>query len=98
MAPARLTAGCSPPDQMAGGTDEAANGQPPNRGVIQCKTPKDDVIAIADTAQVSDYWNRYNKVLVTNYREFLLLGRDEGGNPVTHEYYRLAALNFILAF
>jgi hypothetical protein len=79
------------PDQMARGTDEPPTRQPPNRGVIECKKPKDDVIAIADTAEVSDYWNRYNQVLVTNYREFLLLGRDDGGNPVTHEYYRLAA-------
>jgi hypothetical protein len=79
------------PDQMTRGTDEPPTGQPPNRGVIECKRPKDDVIAIADTAQVSDYWNRYNQVLVTNYREFLLLGRDDEGKPVTHEYYRLAA-------
>src|SRR5260370_38520461 len=69
------------PDQMTRGTDEPPAGQPPNRGVIECKRPKDDVIAIADTTQVSDYWNRYNQVLVTNYREFLLLGRDDHGNP-----------------
>jgi hypothetical protein len=49
------------------------------------------VLAIADTRQVSDYWDRYNQVLVTNYREFLLIGRDDRGNPVRHEYYRLAA-------
>ena len=79
------------PDQIARGTDEPPAGQPPNRGVIECKKPGDDVIAIADTAQVSEYWSRYNQVLVTNYREFLLLGRDEGGKPIRHEYYLLAA-------
>jgi hypothetical protein len=76
---------------VLGGTDEPPTGQPPNRGVIEYKRPKDDVIAIGDTGQISDYWNRYNQVLVTNYREFLLVGRDEHGNPVTHEYHRLAA-------
>jgi hypothetical protein len=58
--------------------------------VIECKPPKDDVLAIADTRQVSTYWNRYHQVLVTNYREFLLIGR-EAGKPVRHEFYRLAA-------
>ena len=59
--------------------------------MIECKPPRKDVLSIADTAQVSDYWDRYNQVLVTNYREFLLIGRDEAGQPVAHEYYRLAA-------
>ena len=27
-------------------------------------------------AQVSRYWNRYRLVLVTNYRDFVLLGED----------------------
>jgi hypothetical protein len=49
------------------------------------------VLAVAQTEQVSDYWKHYNQVLVTNYREFLLLGRDGDGRPVRHEYYRLAA-------
>src|SRR5262249_898765 len=40
--------------------------------------------------QVSKYWNRYNQVLVTNFRDFLLVGRDDKGQPVKLESYRLA--------
>ena len=79
------------PDQIPRGTEELPAGQTPSRGVIECKKPKDDVLAVAATEQVSDYWDRYNQVLVTNYREFLLLGRDDLGKPVRHEFYRLAA-------
>ena len=57
--------------------------------MIECKSPAEDVIDIAETEQVSDYWQHYNQVLVTNYREFALIGRDDKGNPVRHEYYRL---------
>jgi hypothetical protein len=78
-------------DQIPKGANEAPAGQPPERGVIECKPPKEDVLDIADTRQVSEYWDRYNQVLVTNYREFLLIGRDDSGRPVGHEYYRLAA-------
>lgn len=74
------------PDQIARGAETPA-GQTPARGVIECKKPRDDVLAVADTAQVSEYWQRYNQVLVTKYREFLLLGRDDRGRPVRHEFY-----------
>jgi hypothetical protein len=77
------------PDQYEKGDAEAPAGQTPSRGVIECKSPKDDVVTIADTEQVSKYWDRYNQVLVTNYREFALIGRD-GDKPVRHEYFRLA--------
>ena len=70
------------PEQIARGVDQPPPGQQPTRGVIECKKPKDDVLAIADTKQVSDYWSKYNQVLVTNYWEFLLLGRDKHGHPV----------------
>ena len=78
------------PDQIAKGADEPPPGQVPARGVVECKKPKDDVLTVADTTQVSRYWDRYEQVLVTNYREFLLLGRDDAGKPLRFEYYRLA--------
>jgi hypothetical protein len=71
-------------DQIARGSAAPPPGQAPARGVIECKPPKEDVVAIADTRQVSDYWERYNQVLVTNYREFVLIGRDDRGNPATN--------------
>jgi len=48
------------------------------------------VLAVAQTEQVSDNWDRYSQVLVTNYREFLRLGRDDQGRPMLHEFYCLA--------
>ena len=77
-------------DQFSHKSTEPPPGQAPARGAIECKPPKADVLAIADTQQVSQYWDRYNQVLVTNYREFLLIGRDDKGRAVRHEYYRLA--------
>jgi hypothetical protein len=39
---------------------------------------------------VSRYWEKYRQVLVTNYRDFLLIGRDAGSKPAKLEPYRLA--------
>jgi len=48
------------PDQFQRGEDKPRAGQLPSRGVIECKPPKDEVLKIADTKQVSDYWQRNN--------------------------------------
>jgi hypothetical protein len=46
----------------------------------------------ADSAQVTTYWNKYRQVLVTNYRDFVLVAQDEAsGKPVKRETFRLAA-------
>ena len=65
-------------------------GQLPSRGVIECKPWDDDSFARSESAQVSKYWKRYNLVLVTNYRDFVLIGRDDGGKPLRLESFRLA--------
>jgi len=57
-------------------------GQIPERGVIECKPWKDDSFARTDSAQISKYWERYGLVLVTNFRDFVLVGRDEDGKLV----------------
>ncbi len=64
--------------------------QPPNRGVIEVKPTSDDAWLTADTKQVTTYWQHYRQVLVTNYRDFVLVGQDQDGNPVKLEAYRLA--------
>jgi len=71
------------------GDAEPLPGQMPERGVIEIKSPKEEVSAIADTKQVSKYWAKYKLVLVTNYRDFRLVG-ERDGKPVTVESYRLA--------
>jgi len=65
-------------------------GQIPERGVIECKPWKDDSFARTNSAQVSKYWNRYGLVLVTNFRDFVLVGRSEDNKPVRLESYRIA--------
>ncbi len=40
--------------------------------------------------QISRYWNRYRLVLVTNARDFVLVGEDAAGRPAKLETFRLA--------
>ncbi len=65
-------------------------GQIPECGVIEVKGAGDDAWLTADTEQVSKYWEKYRLVLVTNYRDFLLIGEDGKGHPANLESYRLA--------
>ena len=64
--------------------------QTPERGVIEAKPPGDDAWVTADSKQVSDYWEMYRLVLVTNTCDFVLLGEDADGNPAKLETFRLA--------
>ena len=54
-------------------------GQAPERGVVEVKGADDDAWVTADGAQVSRYWGRYGLVLVTNLRDFVLVGEGRGG-------------------
>ena len=65
-------------------------GQIPEGGVVEVKPASDDAWLTADSAQVSRYWERYRLVLVTNTRDFVLLGEDSQGNPSKLETFRLA--------
>ena len=65
--------------------------QLPEHGVVEVKSAQDDAWLTAESAQVSRYWDRYRLVLVTNYRDFLLVGEDANGNPARLESFRLAA-------
>ena len=65
-------------------------GQLPASGVVEVKAAHDDAWLTADGAQVSRYWRRYRQVLVTNTRDFVLLGEDGQGNPARLETFRLA--------
>ena len=65
-------------------------GQIPERGVVEVKPAGDDAWLTADSNQVSRYWGRYRLVLVTNTRDFVLVGEDAQGNPVKLETFRLA--------
>ena len=65
-------------------------GQLPERGVVEVKAPDEDASLTARGSQVSGYWERYRLVLVTNTREFVLLGHNAQGTDDELETYRLA--------
>jgi hypothetical protein len=69
---------------------EPLDGLPPDRGAIEVKPVSDDAWLVADSEQVSKYWAKYGHVLVTNYRDFVMVGRDARGKPIKLETYRLA--------
>ena len=66
-------------------------GQVPERGVVEVKAAGDDAWLTAAGDQVSRYWGRYRLVLVTNTRDFVLVGEDAVGRPTKLETFRLAA-------
>ncbi len=65
-------------------------GQVPERGVVEVKAADDDAWLTAAGGQVSRYWGRYRLVLVTNTRDFVLVGEDAAGRPAKLETFRLA--------
>jgi hypothetical protein len=77
--------------QLRRNADASPATTPPERGSVEVKGLKEEVEEIAEREQVRKYLERYRQVLVTNYRDFLLLGVDERGERVTLERYTLAA-------
>ena len=70
------------PDQFQkASASEPRDGQSPARGVVEVKSPADDLRRVARSDQVRRYSDKYGLVLLTNLREFLLLGRDARGAP-----------------
>ena len=65
-------------------------GQVPERGVVEVKPADDDAWQTADSDQISRYWERYRLVLVTNTRDFILVGEDAAGGPAKLESFRIA--------
>ena len=58
--------------------------------MVEAKGTAADVLTIAGSLQVAKYLAEYGLVLVTNYREFLLVTRGPGGVAVNAEHYKLA--------
>ncbi|MCY3816541.1 MAG: N-6 DNA methylase [Gammaproteobacteria bacterium] len=65
-------------------------GQIPECGIVEVKAADDDAWLTAEGDQVSRYWGRYRLVLVTNTRDFVLVGEDAMGRPAKLETFRLA--------
>lgn len=62
----------------------------PERGVVEVKGLRADVADVAKTGQVRRYLDRYGQVLLSNYRQFLVLRQDVEGNPIAAEEFELA--------
>ena len=77
--------------QVSKGQLKKGQGALPECGVVEVKPTGDDAWLTADSTQVSKYWELYRLVLVTNTRDFVLLGEDGQGKPSKLETFRLAA-------
>ncbi|MDA8064547.1 MAG: N-6 DNA methylase [Thermaerobacter sp.] len=79
------------PDQLRRGSETSPLlGQVPSRGVVEVKKTGEDVRKVVGSTQVAGYLDKYGQILVTNYRDFLLMTRGVGGQPALGEVYRLA--------
>ena len=70
---------------------EPLEGQLPGRGCIEVKSPGEDALVVAKGEQVRRYLNKYRQVLVTNYRDFVLVALDRDGKLEIRERFTLAA-------
>jgi len=76
--------------QFEKGTAAPLPGQLPARGALEVKPVSDDVHLIAQSEQVRRYLEKYRQVLVTTYREFVLVGYDAEGQARLLESYALS--------
>ena len=71
----------------------SADNPQPDRGVVEVKGADADLEALIASEQVDTYWQARKLVLVTNLREFALVGQDRDGAKATLECYSLADSN-----
>src|SRR5664279_438836 len=76
------------PDQIKKDDPNPMRGQSPSRGVIEVKSTSDDAGEIAAGEHVAWYCKKYGLVLVTNYRDFVLVACDPAGKVFPLESYR----------
>ena len=66
-------------------------GQMPERGVVEMKPVADDAWLKARSNQVTRYFETYRLVIVTNLRDFLIIGEEPNGRAGKRESFRLAS-------
>ena len=69
---------------------EPRKGQPPERGVIEMKGVNDETWLTADTKQISKYFGAYQLVVISNLRDFLIVGEGPAGAATKLEGFKLA--------
>ena len=62
----------------------------PDRGVVEVKGSEADLDQLIASAQVTKYWRTHKLVLVTNLRQFALVGENSSGAKTTLERCALA--------
>jgi hypothetical protein len=72
-------------------SEDAALMQTPERGAIEVKSPKENVMEYAQGEQVTGYTRRYGLVLLTNLREFVLVKHIYGEKMQIFEHYTIAS-------
>ena len=77
-------------NQFEKGQTEPLPGQLPARGAVEAKAPGVDAHLVAQSDQVMKYLAKYRQVLVTTYREFVLVGYDAEGEAKALESFSLA--------
>lgn len=81
--------------------DSWPTGRPPERGVVEVDDIPAELSIKQNSAQVARYLANYGLVLVTNYRDFVLLGHDAAGRAEIRERFSFgcqdAAAFFALA-
>jgi N-6 DNA Methylase len=65
-------------------------GQPPERGVVEMKGVHDETWLTAETKQISKYFGAYRTVIVSNLRDFLIIGEGPTGSATKLEGFQLA--------
>ncbi len=69
---------------------EPRKGQMPERGVIEMKPVSDDAWLTVQAKQVSGYFAAYRLVIVTNLRDFIIVGEGPDGQAEKRESFQLA--------
>jgi hypothetical protein len=79
------------PDQLKQSDDQVPLlGLPPARGAVEVKSTSEELSAVVPTKQIGGYLSLYGQLLLTNYRDFLLLKRGPGSTTQQLESFRLA--------
>lgn len=72
------------------GAPKPLQGQKPARGVVEAKSPAEDIAKTVQSQQAGKYLAAYGAVLVTNLREFALIEKGPAGERTILEKFSLA--------
>jgi len=79
------------PDQLKHHDEQAPLfGLAPARGVLEIKSTREELTDVIPTDQIKQYLSLYGQLLLTNYRDFVLLKHVPGNSPRQLESFRLA--------